>query len=86
MALIFSFRCVILKTTKKVILSFFGYSLRLIKVFNFNTSKGGTMLITDKCGMISHIKKLAQSNYSCEHCAVAIAESKISKNRKEMHQ
>jgi len=36
-------------------------------------------LIIDECDVISHIKKLAQSDYSCEHCAVAIAESKISK-------
>lgn len=29
--------------------------------------------------MISRLKKLAQNNYSCEHCAIAIAENKISK-------
>ena len=35
-------------------------------------------MIVDECGVIGHIKKLAQNDSSCEHCAVAIAENKVS--------
>lgn len=43
------------------------------------------MLVVDRCGVISYIQELAQTNFTCEHCAIAVAKPIFKENTYEYH-